>query len=1348
MLLCARSIRSQGAIEAKEGSVHIGSGTEFLYQPNGAQRLFIRASAPPQDTTTLCISGTIQAAEIELLSSNPRSKAIQVDGLIDATEVVLQNGRVLICSDGDTEIGGEILSPGGEIVVLGERAILNTGALLDVSAEGNGGSVFVGQAPEKTKLASAAVAYVDEGAKISVSSRVCGNGGKAIVWGDMAAVFKGVIEGRGGALGGNGGFAEVSARNVHTPGIVDLMAPMGQTGTFLIDPEDITIGIGGTSGSWGPCMAHPPDGNVYEEYMESVGANQILVSDLETQLGSCNVSISGNNITIAQGVTWHSNNTWIMVAEGSIQQAAATSFTISNDYSSGNFDAINWTANGNTVADGVIFFNTIHISTVDGNIQLTAQAGTPANVARGFFALGTTIEATGSGAITLNGTGGNYSTPAISGRGVQISPTSTLTTSSGNLSITGMGGSSPGVSNDGIYLESAGSFTSDSGNIVLNGIGGDSGDGVYLGNFLISNSGSISLTGVGGAADNAYGIDCNTHLSTLSGSLTFHGTGGSGASGNIGVSFGSGFGINSGDMTITGIGTGSGAGTGNSGILVQSLLNGSKNVNVTGTGGAGDSSPGIYLNGGSISNSGTSPPYSMTVIGTGGTGNSSCRGILMDEGADFTSSGETMTITAIGGGSDSGTDNEGILISDFSTIGGTSTKLVTINGTASHGTANQTGVRLTTSGSLSMTSNVVSALGLTVQGTANTKSASSPNTNLGISIEAGCTVTSRRGPLTMTAILNSNDDVAFANVATGTSAQIGASNSNAPITLIANQMSIGGSIQTLSTITIKPFDSATTIGIGTGATGILSWPATALQYLSSPYVTATISSVTFGSTAQTGAIDIQAYSGFTYPVSFISGGTNGSVVLEGAISTTAASKPITFQANGTGGLISLNSSATTHGSAITCTGPVLLPGASAVQFDATNSGGSPAGANISFSSTINGDNALVIDSGTGGVILFSDFIGDSVPLDSLTLSGKEADFTADCTTQGSTLTFNLPVVLLANVTYTDTGTTGITFNSTITGPYALDLEAPNGAITVVGTVNVASLTSSCSNAATFESPITTSGAVSITSTGNSVSVDAISAGNNIALQPASTYTSDVLSAGDNIPDGILILNGAINAAAHTVTLSPTGRSILLSVATITGPPSGGNLTITADTITIGSNETLTVRGNLALNAATLTLSDTIASGALTSSAATINIYLHNPGLIYTAAGDLITSPNTSILSSSVPALTGAIITSGPGAPEQIAAVPLSPSAFSALLIYSGYLLDFVEAATPPPSTAAREQLEFKAALAIEEMLIMRLPICWNPTYTSRNYDCKFDCCQPHNCCLGPEGHLRYPKKAS
>ena len=106
---------------------------------------------------------------------------------------------------------------------------------------------------------------------------------------------------------------------------------------------------------------------------------------------------------------------------------------------------------------------------------------------------------------------------------------------------------------------------------------------------------------------------------------------------------------------------------------------------------------------------------------------------------------------------------------------------------------------------------------------------------------------------------------------------------------------------------------------------------------------------------------------------------NSTVVTTGAVSYT--------------GGITLGGNIITTGGAVSLTGPTSISAATTI--DTTNTGAAAAGANVTFSSTLNGAETLYIVGGTGGTVAFDGAVGATTPLTSLTVSS------AAVVTQGS-----------------------------------------------------------------------------------------------------------------------------------------------------------------------------------------------------------------------------------------------------------------------------------------------------------------------------------------------------------
>ena len=137
-----------------------------------------------------------------------------------------------------------MIAQGGEVHAFGESVSLIDKALIDVSSDQNGGTVLIGGdfQGKNAKVDNARSVFLDKEVTINVSSKLAGNGGKAILWSEEATGFFGEIDARGGPQGGDGGFIEISSKgNLQFSGFTDRRAPQGKAGKLLLDPSDITV---------------------------------------------------------------------------------------------------------------------------------------------------------------------------------------------------------------------------------------------------------------------------------------------------------------------------------------------------------------------------------------------------------------------------------------------------------------------------------------------------------------------------------------------------------------------------------------------------------------------------------------------------------------------------------------------------------------------------------------------------------------------------------------------------------------------------------------------------------------------------------------------------------------------------------------------------------------------------------------------------------------------------------------------------------------------------------------------------------------------------------------------------
>lgn len=203
-----------------------------------------------------------------------------------------QGGLIQIDSDGATQLQGKVsaigsLGEGGRIELLGDSVRIDATASVDASGSTGGGQIlaggdYQGKNPDIRNAQSTSFAA---GAILRADALDDGDGGRIIVWADDTTRSSGLLSARGGEHGGNGGFIEVSGKNLLSyNSVADTRAPLGLTGTLLLDPTSINLiaGAGVDSG-----------GTLYGD-------------NVKTNLGSSNVILqtsSGGtgNITFTSG---------------------------------------------------------------------------------------------------------------------------------------------------------------------------------------------------------------------------------------------------------------------------------------------------------------------------------------------------------------------------------------------------------------------------------------------------------------------------------------------------------------------------------------------------------------------------------------------------------------------------------------------------------------------------------------------------------------------------------------------------------------------------------------------------------------------------------------------------------------------------------------------------------------------------------------------------------------------------------------------------------------------------------------------------------------------------------------
>jgi filamentous hemagglutinin family protein len=285
--LIGARVENAGRMDAPRGTVALVSADHVYYAPESGASIVVRAGvAASQAQTGIDHSGLIDAARAELRAAggNPLALAVNSSGIVTATRVEHVGDRVILSGT----VRGE------DIRVLGDEVTLRAGAVLDASGAARGGRILVGGdfQGRNPEVRNARTTLVERGAKLRADALEKGDGGKVIVWADGTTRYEGSISARGGAQGGDGGFAEVSGKErLAFRGTADLRAPMGRTGELLLDPTDLTIGVlGPTTAS---CAAGTCSGSGASSYLDFL--------DLQAALNTSSVTVTTSSAGAGAG---------------------------------------------------------------------------------------------------------------------------------------------------------------------------------------------------------------------------------------------------------------------------------------------------------------------------------------------------------------------------------------------------------------------------------------------------------------------------------------------------------------------------------------------------------------------------------------------------------------------------------------------------------------------------------------------------------------------------------------------------------------------------------------------------------------------------------------------------------------------------------------------------------------------------------------------------------------------------------------------------------------------------------------------------------------------------------------
>ncbi|MDF1818491.1 MAG: filamentous hemagglutinin N-terminal domain-containing protein [Immundisolibacteraceae bacterium] len=378
-------IRAQG-IDTSGGTVRlVGSGGGV----NNSGAVDVSAAGEGLTGGSIELKGET-VVHTGVLSADAQSGA---GGSID-----LQADNETLVSDGVISARSESAGVGGDVTILGNLVELTGNTSVDVSGANGGGTILVGgdYKGANPDINNAEETLIDEGVTLKADALNSGDGGKVIVWADGTTRFFGQLYARGGDVGGDGGFAEISGKqNLFINSLtdqIDISAIAGLNGSLLLDPNDINITVGdggvGTGNTVGgtPESANTLDDEDIADFLENTGSLTIETS-----------GAGGNgDITIDDSVDiqWTAASTLTLDASRDITFTGTATIAGTNAAADITFDADrNITLAATTLGSGngaTIAFN-IGLGGVGGTLDLGSAA----------LAAGDTVNASGGGGTNI-----------------------------------------------------------------------------------------------------------------------------------------------------------------------------------------------------------------------------------------------------------------------------------------------------------------------------------------------------------------------------------------------------------------------------------------------------------------------------------------------------------------------------------------------------------------------------------------------------------------------------------------------------------------------------------------------------------------------------------------------------------------------------------------------------------------------------------------------------------------------------------------------------------------------------------------------------------------------------------
>ena len=408
--LTGGTVINTGTLTANGGNVSLasvnGNSLVELRSPDAVLGLSIKANAIPSDWNGSLAS--IPKLAEQLTGSVPEADRVIIkpDGSMWLVGKEQANQGITV-EQGLTITSGQINTSnhngtGGNVGIYGNKVAL-VNANVNANGTTGGGTILVGgDYKGEGTVPNAQVTFVSRNSTISSDGLVNGNGGKVIFWADNTTRFYGTVSSRGGSLGGDGGFIEISGkRTLVFDGNVYANAPFGKKGTVLFDPQVIEIISSTSQLDDNQLNANIPPG-------QPPGLIAAADTPINMTISTGKISAIGASANILLETSPTGSVTFTLDSSSPLILGSGRSITVTTGTISGTILGFSFTVSGdgsvNLFAENTINFSGAGtIEANSGSINMSAPNGINSNVR---------LRTTDGGSVNLT-SGGNIVSGAI-----------------------------------------------------------------------------------------------------------------------------------------------------------------------------------------------------------------------------------------------------------------------------------------------------------------------------------------------------------------------------------------------------------------------------------------------------------------------------------------------------------------------------------------------------------------------------------------------------------------------------------------------------------------------------------------------------------------------------------------------------------------------------------------------------------------------------------------------------------------------------------------------------------------------------------------------------------------------